>query len=89
MLPAEAFCTSLRPDVATVPVRSPARVQEVAPVEDQLIATGWLMIAFCTSAFISIVGGKAVTVIGPLLLPLPPPPQPVSANAPAAIAIQA
>jgi hypothetical protein len=47
------------------------------------------MIAFCTSAFISIVGGKAVTVIGPLLLPLPPPPQPVSANAPAAIAIQA
>ena len=87
MLPAEAFWTSLRPEVATVPVRSPASVQEVAPVEDQLIATGWLMIAFCTSALISTVGGKAVTLIGPLLLlPLP---QPVRANAAAAIAIQA
>jgi hypothetical protein len=88
MLLAEAFCTSLRPEVATVPVRSPARVQEIAPVEDQLIATGWLMIAFCTLASISTVGGKAVTVIGPLLLPLLPP-QPVRANAPAAIAIKA
>jgi hypothetical protein len=88
MLPAEGFWISLRPEVVTAPEASPESVQEVAPVEDQLIATGWLMIAFCTSAFISTVGGKAVTVIGPLLLPLLPP-QPVRANAPAAIAIKA